>query len=315
MPLASPPTVPNYLLADPWTEDDELLLEFDFQNHVSYDVKIRKWERNWWAEVGTMLAIPFAWPFLILCGPCNIVRGFPKQKEMKEHNLVQDLWKRRVGISRNGIVYKELVTHPMGVNPTNCWQGCCCCIYDTHPALRRSKTSKTLPFEKIQDASVTDAQGATAIACCGCGCPATFPNVDSVVKVDTAGSGLEMILVGLVAPDFFKKAVLAMKNGRHLPDASDIPGVRVFDRKAAGNGTSHQVALIAGSKQTSSNVDSGSHRVPKAIEMTRTGSQGGGGGGEYRALVAAVQQQNVILQRIADTEEKNHALLEVIANK
>ena len=45
-----PPTVPDYLLADPWTQDDELLLEFDFQNEVSYGVEIRKWERQWWVN-------------------------------------------------------------------------------------------------------------------------------------------------------------------------------------------------------------------------------------------------------------------------
>ena len=117
-----PPTVPDYLLADPWTQDDELLLEFDFQNEVSYGVEIRKWERQWWVNQASAAAIPYLWPFLILCGPCSCIRGFPKQKEQKEHNLVQDLWKRRVGISQNGIVYKELVTCPMGADPANACQ-------------------------------------------------------------------------------------------------------------------------------------------------------------------------------------------------
>lgn len=304
-----PPTVPDYLLEDPWTEDDELLLEFEFQNAVTYGVDIRKWERQWYSQMATMAFIPYTWPILILCGPCLCIRGFPKEKKRKEHNLVQDLWKRRVGISQNGIVYKELVTRPMGADPANCLPACCCCIYDTHPALRTSKTSKTLPFEKIQDAMVTDAQGATVVAVCCCCCPATFPNVDSVVEVDTAGSGIEMRLKGLVAPDFFKKAVLAMKNGRPLPDASDIPGVRASGRKVAGHGMSHQVALMAGGKRASSNV------APVAIEMSRSGSLKRGGGGDYQALVTAIQQQNVILQAIADTGEKNHALLEVIAAK
>ena len=156
------------------------------------------------------------------------------------------------------------------------------------------------------------------IACCGCGCPATFPNVDSVVQIDTAGSGMEMTLVGLVAPTS-SKAVLAMKNGRPLPEAGNIPGVRISERKVAGNGMSHQVALMAGGKQASSKGSGGGgHQVPGvpgAIEMTRTESSGGAVRGDYRALVAAIQQQNAILQAIADTGEKNHARLEVIAAK
>ena len=96
-------------------------------------------------------------------------------------------------------------------------------------------------------------------------------------------------------------------------------GVRISERKVAGNGMSHQVALMAGGKQASSKGSGGGgHQVPGvpgAIEMTRTESSGGAVRGDYRALVAAIQQQNAILQAIADTGEKNHALLEVIAAK
>ena len=59
---SSPPVnVPAYLLEDPWTEDDELLLEFEFQNEVTFEVEQRKWERGYWTQMGTAAIIPYTW--------------------------------------------------------------------------------------------------------------------------------------------------------------------------------------------------------------------------------------------------------------
>ena len=134
---------------------------------------------------------------------------------------MQDLWKRRVGISQNGIVYKELVTRPMGpTRPIACQVAVA--AFMTVPCAPQSKTSRRCP-SKDPGRQVTDAQGATVIACCGCGCPATFPTLTRLSRSTRPVPAWRWRL-WVLPHDFFKEAVLAMKNGRPLPEAGNIPG-------------------------------------------------------------------------------------------
>lgn len=299
--VALPPP-PAYLLADPWTEDDEALVHFTFNNAASAQRDADKAYRQVKQNICDSIAC-CCWCGLGLS--CLLSLG--RQEEMIAHNTVQKKYMRHAALSRNGVMYKEVETRPMGVMPGNCCDQCCC-IYGTHDVLRRPASSKTIPFEKIQDVRVQQASGADVLAYCGCCSPETFKRVDTVCEVDTAGSGIEIRFLGLENPDFFKKCVLAMKNGRPLPPLDGKRGVRASEfgkGVVASDVRSHQVHLMAGTKRASSAA------APVKMEMSRMSldsNRGGNSRGEYVRLVAAMESQNDILR-------EHTALLQRIAEK
>ena len=305
--VALPPP-PAYLLADPWTEDDEVLVHFTFNNAASAQRDADKAYREVKQAIcacipATMCCAPL---YCLFALPCQLL-SLGRQEEKIAHNQVQWKYMRHAALSRNGVMYKTVEIRPMGVMPGSSCDGCCC-IYGTHDVLRLPASSKTIPFEKIQDVRVQQASGADVLAYCGCCSPETFKRVDTVCEVDTAGSGVEIRFLGLENPDFFKKCVLAMKNGRPLPPLDGKRGVRASEfgkGVVASDVRSHQVHLMAGTKRASSAA------APVKMEMSRMSldsNRGGNSRGEYVRLVAAMESQNDILR-------EHTALLTRIAEK
>eukprot|EP00505_MAST-04D_sp_SCG-Rhode-Island_P001472 Stramenopile-MAST_4_protein_1472 len=274
----TPPQIPKRLLHDPFTGDDEVVRTFEFQNEKSFSTHVGVDFKT--VKVRTCLLSITPFPPLFLCTPC-IPQYIEKQKELIRVNRVEELWCRRLAVTKNGVVYKQLPRHPMGGDPANCMTGCCC-QYEQHEALEKGAEAKTIPFEKIQDVKVTGAQGATVINYCGCCCSDTFKNVDVKVEVDTSGEGIELTLYGIKAPDHFKKVVLAMKNGRPLPD---IP----IDLEGVSGGSTSVMSYAAAARRPTREV------APTTVEMSRIGISLPRGGNTDPALVAAIERQNKIL--------------------
>lgn len=278
----TPPQIPKRLLHDPFTDDDEVVRRFEFQNeksfstHVGVDFKTVKVSTCTSIWVGPLMGVPTP-----LCLPC-VPRYIEKQRELIRVNRVEELWCRRLAVTKNGVVYKQLPRRPMGGDPANCMTGCCFCQYEQHEALEKGAEAKTIPFEKIQDVKVTGAQGARVINYCGCCFTDTFKNVDVKVEIDTAGSGIELTLYGIKAPDHFKKVVLAMKNGRPLPD---IP----IDLEGVSGGSNSVMSHAAAARRPTRDM------APTTVEMSRMGISLPRGGNTDPALVAAIERQNKIL--------------------
>ena len=312
MPMLNLPPVPKHLLSDPWTEDDEALVHFTFHNNLSAqrDADIEYHQAKMKILTQCCSTHVFCPVYAIFCLPYQVL-SLDKQKEAMAHNAVQNRYKRYVALGRNGILYKTVEIRPMGTMPGNC-EDDCCCIYDTHDVLRKPASSKTIPFEKIQDVRVQDASGAQVVGCCDCCLTESFPYVDSKTMVDTSGRGIELNLSGLENPKFFKKCVLAMKNGRELPALEGQKGVYShFQDLKKVDTRSHQIALMEG-KSRGRSIDA---PAPADIEMTRKGNtpstyqrKAGDSRGDYTELIAAIEVQSGILR-------EHTALLQQIVDK
>lgn len=287
---------PKRLSESPWTDEDEVIVEFFFQNEKSYAVNVAKNWKSYQSGMYACFMIPHTLPFAILSLPFWPHMLSANRKKIR-FNEVETLWTRRLAITKNGIAYKTLPAHMYGPNPAQPCSGCCC-IYSKNPSLIKGATSKTIPFEKIQDAAIRYATGQTVVNICCC-IPTSFPNIDDVVSIDTSGAGIELTIVGLTNADYFKKAVLALKNGRPLPPTSGVRGISV----GIAEPSSHMMDRTTGNRVYPATAVGPAVR---AMEMTRLPRQDGRS--TDNALLAAIEAQNNILRQ-------HTVLLERIASR
>lgn len=141
-------------------------------------------------------------------------------------NAIEEIYSRRVGITKDGVVFKQLRTEPVTYNPMNGGAECCCDI-GRFPEEAHQSTVKVVPIDRIQDIKVEEPAGGTRqiVQCCGC-IPSEvgelIPDVDAKVYISTAGDiGAELVVYGLKAPQNLRDTVTALKAGRPMPPPVD----------------------------------------------------------------------------------------------
>ena len=272
---------------------DGVIVEFLFQNEKSYPINVGVAFANFKASLSCIFLNPYILPFVIFCSPC-IPKCVSVNKEVIRLNQIENLWRRRLALTKNGVVHKTLPAHIYGPDPkTPC--SSCLFLYGRHPALIQGGSAKTIPLEKVQDVSIRKAIGESVVTICCC-FPQSFPNIDDVVDIDTSGKGIELSVTGLINGEFLKKAIFALKNGRPLLPTEGEPGIVLgeADRSKFGSFSNH----VKNPYPILHNV------APRSVEMSRVPREGA----TNDALIAAIEAQNNILRQ-------HTVLLEKIASR
>ena len=147
-----------------------------------------------------------------LC-PCSLCCCLPCWYACEQDNVSDRIHAQHLAITRDGIKYV------VDRHDTGCRSEC----------QQQGKVSKTVPYDKMTDCDVEEPAGSSG------NCLMLVANTLHVVNVDTASShgGHELTLVGLVAPEEFKKDVWQMKRGEQVtpPPGQYLGNRRRFDRK------------------------------------------------------------------------------------
>ena len=98
---------PKRLSESPWTDEDEVIVEFFFQNEKSYAVNVAKNWKSYQSGMYACFMIPHTLPFAILSLPFWPHMLSANRKKIR-FNEVETLWTRRLAITKNGIAYKTL---------------------------------------------------------------------------------------------------------------------------------------------------------------------------------------------------------------
>jgi len=204
----------------------------------------------------------------ILSFPCLVGNYFyfDTFRTLKYENTIELTYSRRVGITKDGIVFKQLRTEPMSYDPMNICAACCCAI-GRFPEEAHQSTTKIIPIDRVQDIKVEEPAGGTRQIVYLSGCLPSeqgemIPDVDSRVYISTAGDvGAELEVYGLVAGAHLRDTVIALKNGRPMPPP--IEGVE--DTGSVGS-----VGIMPGPK------DAGDAVNPMPIYATDNSREGSG---------------------------------------
>ena len=265
------------LLESPWTEEDGVIREYFFLNERSFEQKIKVWEFQNNPTYQAAQCPPCLCPLAALCFICSTA-SYDMNREMYHENLIEDMWRRRVAVTKDGIVYKQMRTQPLTLDPTNpC--ACCTCATGRFKETEQGASTQVFPFDRIQDVAFEAPAGGTRriVKYCVC-CPKEvgemIEDVDDRVDISTAGgSGVELSIFGLQNGQNLRKTALAFKRGAELPPweegmkDSDVPWV--FDALGSSG--------------------LGEPGAPAGIEMVRAGGVGGGGGGGSGQEVALLR--------------------------
>ena len=207
-----PLNVPSNLLVNPWREQDEIIREFFFDNEASFqhdvDVEYAEYKAS-----TVQTAVCFClWPFYLLqCMACHDYR----KPQMLGPNKINDLYRRRIAVSKKGVIHKLVPMTPFLLDPADN----CAFNLGYFKANERPAATKTIPFDQIQNIDVTLSSGATIVKGFPFICMNTsIIDVDSLLQVDTAGHGIELEVAGLVDASLFRDTVMAMKHGEALPE-------------------------------------------------------------------------------------------------
>lgn len=208
------------LLVSPWTEDDGVIREYSFMNEEHLETWLKKWEFENSPKNAVMKMGPL--DYICICAPIARCVYYESNRDFAIQNMVEQLWRRRVAVTKDGIVYKEIRSAPVTLDPANpC--AMCCCATGRYKENELGATMKVFPFDRIQDVAFEAPAGGTRqmIAACGC-CPndvgEMIPDVATRVDISTAGgTGVELQIFGLVNGQNLRKTALALKNGRDMP--------------------------------------------------------------------------------------------------
>jgi len=138
------------------------------------------------------------------------------------------IYAQHLAITRDGIKYV------VDRHDTGCRSEC----------QQQGKVSKTVPYDKMTDCDVEEPAGSSG------NCLMLVANTLHVVNVDTASShgGHELTLVGLVAPEEFKKDVWQMKRGEQVAGVSGtVAPMAVSMARDGGAGVGAAPALSSSS--------------------------------------------------------------------
>ena len=286
------------LLESPWNEDDGVIREYLFAHDATLKQKMEVWEfQNDPVNVCMQIqlydcTIWVCLPFGVICVPLQYAY-YDMHHQMQYQNLIEELYARRLAVTKDGIVYKTLRKKPMAFDPTKPCAACCCAI-GRFKDTEIGESSKVIPFDRVQDVRTEQAAGGTRriVDIGGC-CPYErgdmIADVDASCDVDTAGYGIELMVPGLANAPNFRTTVLALKHGRELPPLDD--GVI--------EGTADPSALRgppprASMKRSSSSAKMMRHTAaPDSMEMTRTTE-------EQTTLLRSIDEKLAALVAIAD---------------
>ena len=252
------------LLTSPWTEDDGVIREFLFAHDASLEQQMAVWEFTYDPTNQCLTSLPFG----VLCFPIGMA-CYDTVHTLEYENLVEQLYARRLAVTKDGIMYKTLRKKPMTYDPTNPCAACCCAIGKFKDG-EIGASSKVIPFDRVQDVRTEQAAGGTRRIVQVGGClpfeqGAMIPDVDASCDVDTAGFGIELMVPGLVNAPNFRTTVLALKHGRELPPLE----------KGVVEGSTDMSALRAPPSRAEMKRTSSSAKMmryapaPESLEMSR----------------------------------------------
>lgn len=215
-------------LSSPWTPEDEVLEEFQFDDELT---------RRFWADrdlCGTMLC-----PACIPCYPCCYY--------LINKNAADNAYCRWVAVSRDNVLIVR--KHRPG--------GCRFSCQDI------GTTRKLIPIQNIQDVIIQEPAG-TAVCCC---VPNTLTTVILQTAASSGGEDphadpSQGHLEGLRDPKRFRDVVMSLKKGRSV----DSTGAALSSGAPMGAGLAGPDVLqcLRDIHQTLLSVDQKLDRLPKA---------------------------------------------------
>jgi len=128
MDYASTPDLRPGLKQYAWTEDDGLMRRYiyAFDETLEYRMRLYDFRVNDMNDMKSCPCCAFGLPPLCCFSPvCNMIEGTPAHtcKKMRRdiyyENEIEDIYSRRVGITRDGVVFKQLKQEPVTLNPMN----------------------------------------------------------------------------------------------------------------------------------------------------------------------------------------------------
>jgi len=282
------------LLESPWDEEDGVIREYLFAHDATLKQKMEVWEFQNDPVNLCIAAPPCCLPLSAICVPIQYAY-YNMNHDMQYQNLIEELYARRLAVTKDGIVYKTLRKKPTAFDPTNPCAACCCAI-GRFKDNEIGASSKVIPFDRVQDVRTEQAAGGTRRIIQAGGC---YPyeqgdmiaDVDASCDVDTAGYGIvpELMVPGLANAPNFRTTVLALKHGRELPPLDD--GVI--------EGTADPSALQGPPPRASMKRASSSAKImrynaaPDSMEMTRTTE-------EQTTLLRSIDEKLAALVAIAN---------------
>lgn len=213
------------LLESGWTEDDGLIRWYTYHHEATLARYMQVWEYN---HEPMNLYAGLCFPLGLLCLPCLCcdLASYSTKRTMTYENTIENTFSRRVGITKDGIVFKQLRTEPVTYDPMNMC-AVCCCATGRFPEEATQSSTKVIPIDRVQDIKVEEPAGGTRqiVSCCGC-IPREvgdlIPDVDAYVHISTAGDvGAELVVYGLTAASHLRDTVIAIKAGRPMPPPVD----------------------------------------------------------------------------------------------
>jgi hypothetical protein len=310
---------PELLTASPWTEEDGIIREFFFLNEEFHARDMEIWDFRNEPSNACLGLPPCCWVLMPICVPiCYMWQ--PYTRKMYSENQIENLWARRLALTKDGIQYRMLRRKPVTfdqAHPCATW----CCAIGRFPDQEIGATSKVIPYDRVQDVRTDLAAGGTRRivqvgGCCPYECGEVIPDVGASCEVDTAGSGSELVLSGLVNPAEFRACVIALKHGRDLPSVG--PGSREGTYNASAihpaathsmlgasvQGAAAPVAVVAG---FGSGLFGGGSGRESWLAPTNQVMQPGAG--DYREMVTvlrSVDQKLGQLLMLAEKHAKQH---------
>ena len=145
---------------------------------------------------------------------------------MERENAIEEIYSRRVGITKDGVVFKQLRTKPVTYDPMDPGAECCC-NFGRFKEEEHQSTTKVIPPAQVQDIKVEEPAGGTRqiVNCCGCvpqEVGELIEDVDSKVYISTAGDiGAELVVYGLINGPHLRDTVIALKNGKPMPPPAE----------------------------------------------------------------------------------------------
>ena len=305
-PQFAPPTssveVRAELLESPFTTEDTVIREFYFASDASLTRQMEEWDFiN--DPMNQMLSCPLCvWPLGLLCVPLNCAFLDFNRWAFRE-NKIEELWARRLALTKDGISYKVLRRKPVGLDPTNPCAACCCAA-DRYKEIEIGASSKLIPYDRVQDVRTEQAAGGKRriIQCGGC-----FPleigemikDVDQLCDVDTAGGdpGPALQIPGLQNALNFRQCVIALKHGRDLPPVEEGTRAGTLEASALHPAATH--AMLEAPKPTTMGTavtSSAQHLVAPTPQSMSA---------ESRAQLAMLQSIDAKLGKLLQIAEKH----------
>ena len=79
---------------------------------------------------------------------------------MERENAIEEIYSRRVGITKDGVVFKQLRTQPVTYDPMDpCAE--MCCKFGRFKEEEHQSTTKVIPPAQVQDIKVEEPAGGT----------------------------------------------------------------------------------------------------------------------------------------------------------